>query len=131
MRHLAMVLWDPDQPTTRAQTTLHLSDDGARPTPEMLLKEKGRAITEFFQRQSNLEIGIFVEAFPGHIVPRRDNSGELTWESGFKWMTLPSDPDRVQRLATLLQMQISVWCHYREHDTTPRMLFEVEPNEDW
>ncbi len=119
MPQLAVVLWNQDE-MTKAATTMHVLEN--EPKPEDLSRKEGKSICEFFKIR-NIPIEQYMEMFPGCIIPVSDITH--SWDSQLLRQDLPSDQENMRKLATLIEMPISVFVYFRHHDKTPRFLYRV------
>ena len=150
MQQLAIVFWNPDQPTTRAAITLHTFDGD--PVPAELTLSQGKDVCTFF-KEYGIPLEQMMQMFPGTIVPyggsrlfvkgletspgsiglsthtftNPPDTVPLTWDSAWSWMTLPQDVKDLRRLAALLRMPISVFYYFdNQGDAVPVLSFRAE-----
>ncbi|MBI2034899.1 MAG: hypothetical protein HYT11_04170 [Candidatus Levybacteria bacterium] len=142
--HIVVVFWNPDEPYTHAETTMHSVKGDVDP---VLLMHDGQTIAEFFKNRS-ISIETVRDLFPYHLISEtaevQNNKSIMAKLSGLisshhteqvsDWdvqlirQSLPMDKEGLQKLADLVGIPVSAYTYLRGTNEIPGLYLEVVPH---
>lgn len=121
-----VVFWYPDEPTTRAATSIHLtrgklSKDFHRSLPSGSIKDLFQAM--------GISLKLAMMEFPDDIVPTHKDNVKDWDDTQLMWQRIPKNRDDLQRLVDMVNLPLSayVFPNTNRRKTSPEHLFDLEP----